>query len=557
MYGMGRFKPNLRRMLGGVVAAPLLFGLACVTATPTPTSVPGVTAGGKLTAMVGDFGNEGFDYAYAARAGAYLRIIHAFPFSSDMVGGRRVPSPGVVSNWSISNDGRTWILTVRKGLKFHDGTDLTVEDVLWSLLHNMGPETQNYRVSGANLGFSAIMERIEQTGADEIRVTTKTPSPELFASLSDATTPAGAVFPKREKVHDPKQEEAYDRNPIAAGPMRLVNHAQGTSMTFERFADYYHQPQYGLPTDKRVKFMTLELVLAPEEATRVAALRAGQVDIAPVSLGARGQIEAGGGRIAFSPEGAVMRVDWLGCWESRFPCHDRRVRHALAYAIDRNVMRDRLVGPDVMVIKGWFNVTPSTIGYSPELDPFSFDPAKARQMLADAGYPGGKGFGGLTILVRPSASVPFMAESAEVAADTWRRELGLDVTVRPMEGAAFAKLTQSTEDAFGSISWNASSARDDAAGVTRSNFGNLDPDKKDRQHNDPALRDVVLKALSVVDPTEREKALNGLYLRLRDEAYSTSLGYVNIPWGVGPRVRTWEPYPLAEYLWGLETITLK
>jgi ABC-type transport system substrate-binding protein len=69
--------------------------------------------------------------------------------------------------------------------------------------------------------------------------------------------------------------------------MKLVKHVPVESMTFERFDDYYYQPKYDLPSDKRVNFQTLEMFLVPEEATRMAALRSGEADIAPVSFASR------------------------------------------------------------------------------------------------------------------------------------------------------------------------------------------------------------------------------------------------------------------------------
>ena len=197
----------------------------------------------------------------------------------------------------------------------------------------------------------------------------------------------------------------------------------------------------------------------------------------------------------------------------------------------------------------------STIGYSPELDPFPFDPVKARQLLADAGYPGGKGVGKLVINTIMSVSLPLLPESAQLAADSWRRELGLDVEVKVWDRAALNKARQFTEDLHGQIIWWDDDTRIDAAGNRRGFYG--DPGRLSRMHNDPELFALAQKALAVYDPVEREKAFNSMYRRLRDEAYYLPLGYMNVPWGVGPRIKTWEPYPLALYPSALHTITLK
>src|SRR5207237_5475245 len=135
---------------------------------------------------------------------------------------------------------------VRKGVKFHDGTEVGAEDVLWTLRHIIGPQAKDYATTSVTLTFSNNMERIEQTGPDEVTLTTKTPVSTLIQDLSEASQSwTGAVYPKRAAVHDVEAEQAYDRNPVGAGTMRLVERVPATSMTFERFGDYYFQPANG------------------------------------------------------------------------------------------------------------------------------------------------------------------------------------------------------------------------------------------------------------------------------------------------------------------------
>ena len=148
------------------------------------------------------------------------------------------------------------------------------------------------------------------------------------------------------------------------------------------------------------------------EATRVAALRAGDADIAPVSLRARNQVERGGGAHSLGPVRAgYFRIMLMGCWSGgeregmvSYPCEDKRVRHALAYAIDKSQIQKLFGGPEALEVErgGWNVVTPSTIGWSPDIKPLEFDPDKARALLAEAGYktpdnPNGKDFGPLII----------------------------------------------------------------------------------------------------------------------------------------------------------------
>jgi ABC-type transport system substrate-binding protein len=337
--------------------------------------------------------------------------------------------------------------------------------------------------------------------------------------------------------------------------MKLKRHVPQSGMEFERFDDYYFQPKNGFPQDRRVNFRSLDLKLIPEEAIRVAALRGKEADIAPISLGTRKQVEASGGRLVFGPEGVYIGLEFRGAWNADVPFSKKQVRHAMAYALDLKVFQNNLFGAEVFVPKGWVYATPSSIGYSPDLDPFPYDPAKARQLLADAGYPGGKGFGQLKINTWVSTAAPFLPESAQLAADMWKKELGLDVVIVIGDVAAINR-QRNTEGGFrGEIRWHDNEARKDGASITRSSHGTLN--LASRAHEDPALYKLAEETLAVIDPLKKPEAFNKLYKALREEQYYIGIGYVNIPWGVGPRVVQWTPSPLAFYPSGLHTVVLK
>ncbi|HZC00921.1 MAG TPA: ABC transporter substrate-binding protein, partial [Gammaproteobacteria bacterium] len=488
--------------------------------------------------------------------------------SWDLVDGRMVIVPGIASKWELSNDGKTTTFTIREGAKFHDGTEITAEDVLWTFQHGMGPQAKEYSKSSPGINYSTLMDRIEQTGPDQVSVTTKVPTPELavYISENEGGATQGQVMPKRANLHTQQDMEADDSNPIGAGPGKVVDHIPLQSIKFERFEDFYYQPENGFPTDKRYKFTELELHQIPEEATRAAAMQAGEADIARVSLATRQQVEDGGGRLVFSGESAIIESHLWGCWKPDYPCSDIRVRQALNYAIDKELMRDRLFGPEVMEIKGWWVVTPSTIGYSPELAPFPYDPDKARQLLAEAGYktptnPSGKDFGKLIINTYEDPVIPNLIESAQLTGDLWRRELGLDVEVRVMDKEIFTQTRTLTFEEFdGTVSWVAQNTRLDATGVARQYF--LDLQKggpSTRVHSDPKLFALMEEtvASSITDQERIEEIFNSTYRQLQEEAYQISVGYINAPWGVGPRIVAWEPYRVAEYASAMHTIILK
>lgn len=581
---MGRFRtwsgPKSVLIIAPTLALLLLLAVACGAAAtsttapaatpapnngagPAPTAVPQATPNtgvpvvnpGKLTAMVGDFGDEKFDPAIAAvsRAGAHNfgRTLNGFLISID---GKGQMTPGIASDWSLSADGLTWTFNIRKGVKFHNGAELTPKDVQWSMLHTYGPQAIDYVGSTPLQALSKSVDRIELSGVNAVSVTNKQPLANLAIQVSEAGTSWYPIIPGRAALRNEAEELAYQIRPVGAGPMQLEKQVPAYSMSFRRFDDFYYQPKNGLPEDKRVKFQSMDIFLVPEEATRVAALRAGDADIVPASLGTKKQVEAGGGRLVFGQEGVAMEVWMLGCYETKHPCNKKGVRQALNYAIDKNLIRERLYGAEVFQVKGWNPVTPSTIGYTPALDPFPFDPAKARQLLADAGYPGGAGFGKLVVNTFVSSSMPLQIEAAQLGAEFWKRELGLDVELKVGDGAALNKAWRVGE-LNGQILWQDQGTRIDATSFVGTRYS--DPKSVSRVHEDPELFRLSQETLAILDPVKRTEALKVLYLRLREESHFPGIGYFNIPWGVGPRVVTWQPTPLAQWVSALHTITLK
>ena len=233
-------------------------------------------------------------------------------------------------------------------------------------------------------------------------------------------------------------------------------------------------------------------------------------------------------------------------------------------------MRDGLFGPEVFKINGFWIVTESTIGYSSELDPFAFDPVKARQLFTEAGFknpdnPGGKDFGQMVLITYPDPLLPNLIESARLAAADWEEELGLEVEVRVMDKVTYGKIrTNSPEDFSGQAVWVAQNTRMDGAGITRAvaitpqreSPANAKFQPNTRVHNDPEIFDLLTETMLSTGGPTAEQDWNMAYQRMRDESYHLSLGYVNAPWGVGPRILSWDPFPVCEYACAYHTITI-
>jgi ABC-type transport system substrate-binding protein len=503
------------------------------TAAPTPAAQPAPASQevavhpGKVVIMVGGWGGR-FTPQHASNCHNYAINFHGFLTRSDQ---NRELIPGIATDWKVSEDGRTWTVTLRDDVLFHDGQPVTAEDVEFTWLQSWGPGSVEVSTSSSALNMGRNVEKVEQVAPNQVSLTTINVDSGVPYFISDATGSCqGMVLPKRfwegVDIFDADRTVAYDQEPIGAGPLKLIEQVPEELMAFERFAEYYDEP-------RSLKISGVDLRKVPEEVTRAAALRAGDADIAPVSLDTRAQVESGGGRIVWGQEASYMQVELFGNWLPEFPLSKKEVRQALQYALDMKQF-EGLFGEGVFVPKGWDFVTPSGIGYSPELDAYPFDPEKARELMAQAGYPNGEGFGKLIINTWVSRAVPFLPESAQLAANYWRIELGIDAEVRVGDETAL-KEADNTD--------------------VLSGYGT--PDDPGRSHNNPEIFAMTKQAMAVIEPAEQEVVLNTIYKRLRDEGHRFSIGYINVPWGVNARVVEWTPQPMAFYPSALHTIRLK
>jgi ABC-type transport system substrate-binding protein len=526
---------------------------AQATAAPTPAAQPAPASQdvavhpGKVVIMVGGWSGR-FTPQHASNCHNYAINFHGFLTRSDQ---NRELIPGIATDWKVSEDGRTWTVTLRDDVLFHDGQPVTAEDVEFTWLQSWGPGSVEVSTSSSALNMGRNVEKVEQVAPNQVSLTTINVDSGVPYFISDATGSCqGMVLPKRFwegfDIFDADRTVAYDQEPIGAGPLKLIEQVPEELMAFERFAEYYDEP-------RSLKISGVDLRKVPEEVTRAAALRAGDADMAPVSLDTRAQVESGGGRIVWGQEASYVQVELFGNWLPEFPLSKKEVRQALQYALDMKQF-EGLFGEGVFVPKGWDFVTPSGIGYSPELDAYPFDPEKARELMAQAGYPNGEGFGKLIINTWVSRAVPFLPESAQLAANYWRTELGIDAEVRVGDETAL-KEADNGDVLYGQMLWRDNEARVDGTSSLRSNYGT--PDDPGRAHNDPEIFAMTEQAMAVIDPVEQEVALNTTYKRLRDEGHRFSLGYINVPWGVNARVVEWTPQPMAFYPSALHTIRIK
>ena len=429
------------------------------------------------------------------------------------------PSPShpmalsLAESWSASPDGLVYEFVLRKGVKFHNGDPVSVEDVKFSFERYRGAalKTLKERVTG-----------IEIPDAARVRFRLKQPWPDFMTFYSSATG-AGWIVPKKyvEKVGD----EGFKKAPIGAGPYRFVSFTPGVELVLEAFDRYWQK----IPAVKRLVFKAI-----PDETTRLAALKRGEVDIAYGMSGALAEELRRTPGLTLKPVAGQV-VDWVnfpGQWEPTSPWRDKRVRLAATYAIDRQAMNqaERLGFARII----WSLVPPSFEFYwqSPG---YGYDPVKAQQFLADAGYPNGFDAGDYFC----DAALTYMGEPVV----NYLNAIGIRVKLRPIERAAFQKgwaekkyrgLIQGGNGSFGNAATRIESlvvgggtfvygSYADIDGLFREQASELD--RKKREAILHRIQQLIYEKV-VVAPIWQNVPLNGVGPRVEESGIGLVAGYI-------------------------------
>jgi peptide/nickel transport system substrate-binding protein len=337
-------------------------------------------------------------------------------------------APSLAESWSGSEDGHTFDFVLREAT-FHNGDPVTADDVKFSF--------ERYRGASYNLMKDRVAA-VETLDPRHVRFRLKQPWPDFLTFYVNVTA-AGWVVPRKyvEKVGD----EGFKKAPVGAGPYKFVSFNPGVELVLEAFEGYWRKP----PSVKRLVFKVIH-----DEATRLAALKRGEVDIA---YSIRGELAE---ELQQTPGLALKPVVVPGAfslyfpdqWDATSPWHDERVRRAASLAIDRKGSNDALTLGHSLITGSPFIPTDFEFFWQPPAP--VYDPAKAKQLLAEAGYP--KGFDAGDYYCDSS-----YANIGEAVLDNLVA-VGIRAKLRPLERAAFLKgnaektfknIIQSAPGAFG------------------------------------------------------------------------------------------------------------
>ena len=320
-------------------------------------------------------------------------------------------APSLAESWTASKDGLVYEFVLRKNVRFHNGEVMTAEDVKYSF--------ERYRGASASL-LKAKVARVEVVDPLRVRFTLKQAWPDFLAFYATPATGAAWIVPK--KYVEQVGEEGFKKAPVGAGPYKFVAFKPGVELTLEAHEGYWRKP----PAVKTLIFRTI-----PDESTRLAALRRGEVDVAYSITGPLAEEVKRTPGLALVPTYFTFTT-WLvfpDQWDPKSPWHDRRVRLAANLAMDR-------AGINQAVYLGLSKLSHSFIPQGMEYywapPPYAYDPKRARALLAEAGYPNGFETGDL------SGDTIYGVAIGEPVVN-YLQQVGIRLRLRPMERAAFFK----------------------------------------------------------------------------------------------------------------------
>jgi peptide/nickel transport system substrate-binding protein len=417
-----------------------------------------------------------------------------------MPGGENTPS--LAESWTVSKDGLAYEFVLRKGAKFHNGDPVTADDVKFSF--------ERYKGAAAKLLKDRVRE-VEIVDPGRVRFHLREPWPDFMTFYGTSATGAAWIVPRKyvEKVG----EDGFKKAPIGAGPYKVVSFNPGIDLVMEAFEGYWRK----VPSVKRLVFRSM-----PDETTRAAALKAGDVDIVYLLSGPTAQEvkRTPGLRLAAAMPPGVVFLDLPEQWDPKSPWHDRRVRLAASHALDRNALNQ---AETLGLSHPTGGLIPRVLDFARAYPPPAYDPARAKKLLAEAGYPNGFDAGDLTPFP------PFFSLAEAIGG--YLQAAGIRTRLRTMERAAF--LTAWREHKIRGVIMGLGAPAGNAATrievyVTKNGIYSSGVV--------PEIETLFERQARELDRKKREGMLHQIQQIMHERAMHVPVYELAFLWGIGPRV---------------------
>ena len=464
----------------------------------------------------------------------------------DFVPGGTDLRPGLATEWRANEDATVWNFVLRQGVTFHDGTPFNAEAVKFNIdrwndpNHPYSGRDQGKTfvpwgwVFGGPIGEGNLIEEVTVVNDHEVQITLTQPAPflpALFAAVYFQFSSPAAIM---------EHGVAYGTPSVGAvgtGPFKFVEWIEGERIVLERNDDYWGGPA-------QVQQVVFRGIAEP--TARLAELQAGTIDIAVLlSVDDLATIESDPNLKAMIPE-TELNVGYLALHQANEPLDNLLVRQAIAHAIDREAIIDAFYGGLGVPAKGFI---PSTMFGQPEPWPYAYDPERAKELLAEAGYPNGFSIDFWYMPVsRPYYPAP--QPIAETIA-SYLADVGIQVNLQTEDWTTYLADYQTGKFPIYMLGWNADYADPDNFLMTF--FGPSAP--SDIGWDDPETRDLLQQARQIADPEVRASLYTQIGNNVVRDVPMIPFAHNRTLNATRANIDGWVPSPLGYSSVSLHTVT--
>jgi ABC-type transport system substrate-binding protein len=511
-------------------SAPKLVVAALAPGKSADTSLDKCPARKPLLRVAGHFNEEFTPHPAENRfASIHYTRLHQMPlFGADAWEENVDASFGIAEAWEFLPGARGLNVRLREGLTYNNGDPVTAEDVVFSIKLAASDHAED-QIKATLRGVGVTAEVVDKR---RVRINFAKGAPTFVHEMSPLVFP---IYVTSMKYHSDGviSQEAFDRfrkNPLAAGPYRVVDRQAQRFITLEAERK---DPLLGCPVYSRIEIRNIG-----EFGTRFAQLRTGQQDIIAGSRDLLDQAISAGARPATQPAAHMIGLYIFQTWHKHNVFHDERVRKAAAYAIDHKLI--------AKTIWRGIGVTPWGCTWPPSTEvstmnpkyveacatPYPYDPNKARELLAAAGFAAGRG---PSIKLVYWNNYPEEADLAQ-AMQPMLEKVGFKVTIDPIDRAEYARRRNSGEGYVDSIMFFGPGGRVTSLAGSYSVWG---PTMNWGPKHDQDVVDALAAASRAGSLEEYTDATAKLGRLVHDRAYGPGFFASASLWFVGKNVPDW------------------
>lgn len=426
--------------------------------------------------------------------------------------------PGLATSWEFNEDSTEVTFYLREGVKFHNGDTMTADDVYFSLQRSLD--------SSYSSGISEAIDHFEKVGDMAVKCVLKYPYGPILDVMTNMTY---GIVSKRAVEEAESAGIDFSRNPCGTGAYKMVEWRSGDSLILTRFDDYWDGP---------AKIKNLIYKLVPDASSGAIALEDGTLDTY------YGVADADEPHLKSLPNISFVECAGVGLHHITFNVTDgiftdKRLRQAVAYALDRDEMVLGAVNGEAEVANC---LAPTSVfGYVDDFEWYEQDIDKAKALMTEAGYPDG-----FDVVFSMQGSDTYM-KPAEIMQEQLRK-IGIRVTFDKMERAAYLEDVGDKRNFVASLRMINATVRDADSVVTRRfHSGMLGGGNNYSGYSNPVVDDLIERARKASDPDERLALYRQLYEILKEDVPLIPIYSTNVGAFFSSKLKNFYPHPVYRY----------